>query len=43
MDEGGQKVQTSGYKISSEHVMYGMVTTVNSTVLCILKLLREQL
>ena len=29
--------------ISSEHVIYGMVTTVNSTVSYILKLLREQL
>ena len=29
--------------ISSERVIYGMVTTVNSTVSYILKLLREQL
>ena len=32
--EGGQKAQTSSYKINeSGDVMYSMVTTVNNTVL----------
>ena len=31
--EGGQKVQTSSYKISPGDVMYSMVTIVNNTVL----------
>ena len=30
MDEGGQEVQTSSYKISHEDVMYSMITTVNN-------------
>ena len=33
IDEEGQKVQTSSYKISCGDVMYSLVTTVNSTVL----------
>lgn len=41
MVKGGQKVPTSSYKISSGHVMYRMVTIVNSTGLCIWKLLGE--
>ena len=36
MGEVGQKVQTSSYKIiTSENVMYSMVTIVNNNVLCI--------
>ena len=30
MDEGGQEVQRSSYKIGHEHVMYSMITTVNN-------------
>ena len=41
MGEGGQKVQNSSYKISSEDIMYSMPTIVNNTGLYILKLLRE--
>ena len=33
MDEGGQKVQTSSYKLSHWAVMYSMVTVVNNTIL----------
>ena len=33
ISEGGQKVQTSSFKISSGKVMYSMVTRVNNTVL----------
>ena len=33
MGEGGQKVQTSSYKISHEDIVYRMVTIVINTVL----------
>ena len=33
MGEGGQKVQTSSYKISPGDVMYSMVTIVSNTIL----------
>ena len=42
MGEGGQKVQTFSYKvISPGDVMYNMVTIVNNSVLCVLKLLKD--
>ena len=31
--EGGQKLQTSGYKISSRIIIYSMVTSINSILL----------
>ena len=44
MKEGGQKVQTSSYKISkSWDVTYSMVTTVTTAVHGTGKLLREQI
>lgn len=37
MGEGGQKVQTSSYKVNSGDVMYNMVIIVNSTELYMLR------
>ena len=37
----GQRVQTSSYKMSKLQGMYDIVSTVNNTVLCILKYLGE--
>ena len=33
MGEGGQKIQSSSYKISHGEIMYNVVTIVNNTVL----------
>ena len=42
LGEGGQKVQTSSYKISkSWDVIYSMLTTANNALLYALKLLRQ--
>ena len=41
MDEGGQKIQTSSYKVSDGHVMCSVAAIVNNTSLPIWKLLRE--
>ena len=41
--EGGQKVQSAGYRISHGGVMYSSVTPVNNTVLHIGTLLRVNL
>ena len=44
MGEGGQKVQTSSYRINkSWNVMCSVVTVVNNTVLYVWKLLRVDL
>ena len=40
MGEGGQKVQTSSYKISHEDIMYSIVNIVNNTVLNYLKVVK---
>ena len=41
MSKGGQRVQTSSYKISPGDMVYSMVTTVKNIALCIWKLQRE--
>ena len=35
LEEGGQKVKTSSYKLSHRDVMYSMVTIINNTTLYI--------
>ena len=41
LDEGRQKVQTSGYQISTQDVMYDITSIINITVHYIRKLLSE--
>ena len=41
MGEGVQKVQTCSYKVSFGDIICSMMTTVNNTLMCARKLLRE--
>lgn len=41
MSKGGQRVQTSSYKVSPGDMMYSVVTIVKNIALCIWKLQRE--
>ena len=43
MNEGSQRVQASGYNVSSGHPVCGVVTTATNIALCIRKLLKEKL
>ena len=43
MSKGGQRIQTSSYRISPGDMMYSTVTTVKNIALCIWKLQRERI